>query len=567
MNDINILDLARQMSESQNSVQTPNGGTQTNQNVIPETVLNPQSRKLFNNILQAKALFGAYDDAYKETEKAVNDLNLLKENPTLRQKFLESKGIDETQFDKYWNDASNAIFNQSEKLRKNLAPTVDADFSWDYITSPGGLTRTLGEAFGSTLALAPAMALTPESLVAGGVGLLGRAGLNKMLTTLVAKGGSVRRENLANGMSEEEARANSIKTALLNVPLLMATNTAEGLLLGAPIFRAAKSPIRTAGQIAGRTALESGQNSLEETAQEIISNVNTGKKWNENIERAAKEGFFGGLGLGAIGATGQTLRPQPQEIEDWMRGNENSNTPLTYGEAMRGYSKVFADNYQAQREKYLREHPEENKTFTNLLANNQKQISATRRLRQNTQNLMNAAAFRQQMLNALARQNLLERHVPKTTTSEDVFEISQTQQPTTQQENIFGVENYNMPTQSDRITQQVSQLKNGWQQIIPQIGGALKNKFGINATISSAARTAEHNANVGGVPTSHHIIRENGGDALDIVFDRDTSQAEQDEIANYFKNSGLFKEVLYHDVGSGAHLHLGGLQSRNQLQK
>ncbi len=140
---------------------------------------------------------------------------------------------------------------------------------------------------------------------------------------------------------------------------------------------------------------------------------------------------------------------------------------------------------------------------------------------------------------------------------------SQTQQPTTQQGNIFGVNDYNMPTQGDRITQQVSQLKNGWQQVIPQIGGVLKDKFGINATISSAARTADHNANVGGVPTSHHIIRENGGDALDIVFDRETSQAEQDKIANYFKNSGLFKEVLYHDVGSGAHLHLGGLQSEN----
>lgn len=129
--------------------------------------------------------------------------------------------------------------------------------------------------------------------------------------------------------------------------------------------------------------------------------------------------------------------------------------------------------------------------------------------------------------------------------------------------NIFGVGNYNMPTQSGSIDQQVSQLKDGWQAVIPQIGGVLRDKFGINAEISSAARTAEHNAEVGGVPTSHHIIRENGGDALDIVFDRETSQEEQDAIADYFRNTGLFSEVLYHDVGSGAHLHLGGLKTEN----
>lgn len=129
--------------------------------------------------------------------------------------------------------------------------------------------------------------------------------------------------------------------------------------------------------------------------------------------------------------------------------------------------------------------------------------------------------------------------------------------------NIFGVENYAMPTQGDNITQQVSQLKNGWSDVIPQIGGVLKEKFGLNATISSAARSADHNAEVGGAPNSYHIVRDEGGDALDIVFDRDTTQEEQDRIADYFKGTGLFSEVLYHDVGSGAHLHLGGLKTEN----
>lgn len=128
---------------------------------------------------------------------------------------------------------------------------------------------------------------------------------------------------------------------------------------------------------------------------------------------------------------------------------------------------------------------------------------------------------------------------------------------------LFGVENYNMPTQSSSIDNQVANLKDGWQTVIPQIGGVLKEKFGINAEISSAARTEAHNAEVGGAKNSYHIIRDGGGDALDIVFDRETSQEEQNAIAEYFRNTGLFSEILYHDVGSGAHLHLGGLKTEN----
>ena len=215
------------------------------------------------------------------------------------------------------DETSDAILNRTNKLRGNLAEYVEPGFNWKYLTSKGGLQRSVAEGFGSTLALAPAMALLPESATVAGLGLLGRLGLNKVLSTLatggavsrgIAKtiasgapnavrygvtsapmeaateGGFVRRENLQNGMSEEDARINSLKTFAANIPLLLATNTAEGLFLGSPIFRGAKkgSRARTAGQIAGRTALESGQNSFEEAAQQIISNINTGKKWNED---------------------------------------------------------------------------------------------------------------------------------------------------------------------------------------------------------------------------------------------------------------------------------------------
>lgn len=119
---------------------------------------------------------------------------------------------------------------------------------------------------------------------------------------------------------------------------------------------------------------------------------------------------------------------------------------------------------------------------------------------------------------------------------------------------------YNMPTQGEDITAQVGTLKSGWSDVLPQIGGILKNQFGVDAEISSAGRSEEHNAEVGGAENSYHIVRENGGDAVDIVLPDNTPQETLDKIEQYFKQTGMFDEVLFHDVGSGNHLHLGGLR-------
>ena len=150
--------------------------------------------------------------------------------------------------------------------------------------------------------------------------------------------------------------------------------------------------------------------------------------------------------------------------------------------------------------------------------------------------------------------------------SSNRFVVEESQNNDTRNGRIFGVEDYNMPTQGDRITAQVRALNPAWQTVIPQIGGVLKNKFGLNAVISSAARTPEHNRAVGGVENSHHRTdaTANGGDALDIVLPDGITSRQAEEVRKYFKETGMFKEVLFHDVGSGYHLHLGGLQAGNQ---
>ena len=107
-------------------------------------------------------------------------------------------------------------------------------------------------------------------------------------------------------------------------------------------------------------------------------------------------------------------------------------------------------------------------------------------------------------------------------------------------------------------------MKDGYQSVIPQVAGVLVNDFGIEgAQISSAFRTREHNREVGGVENSNHVGDGEHGDALDIVLPDGVSAETAEAIKQRFKDSGVFDEVLFHDAGSGYHLHLGGLKTDN----
>ena len=124
-----------------------------------------------------------------------------------------------------------------------------------------------------------------------------------------------------------------------------------------------------------------------------------------------------------------------------------------------------------------------------------------------------------------------------------------------------GVTGYELPTQSDDIAAQVETLKPGWKQALPAIGGIL-NQMGLadGAAISSGGRTTAHNAEVGGAEHSYHINDDErgGGDAVDIVLPEGTTEEQAQAVLERFKETGAFKEVLFHDAGSGYHLHLGG---------
>lgn len=118
---------------------------------------------------------------------------------------------------------------------------------------------------------------------------------------------------------------------------------------------------------------------------------------------------------------------------------------------------------------------------------------------------------------------------------------------------------YNLPTQGADIDEQITRLTPELRAALPAIGGIL-NDMGLaqGSAISSAARSAEHNAEVGGAEGSYHIDSGNGGNAVDIVLPEGTSQEQAEAVAERFRQTGAFEEVLFHDAGSGYHLHLGG---------
>lgn len=224
------------------------------------------------------------------------------------------------------DDLAAAMYTLANKTQDN-AP-VQADWDWDYITNPHGLTRSFGNAIGSMAPLLPAATLAPESLVAA-AGRLSpwlANGVRYGFTAIpeaMAEGGQTRREAIEEGLDHPDLRA--FGTMAKNLPLLAVSNTLEGAILGGGLGNAlagkagesilgrmAKAPFR-----ATPSALAEGlQNGLEEGLQQGIQNASVDKEygylpwnWTDDQWDAAKEGFFGTLPLGGIGGARKAIFP------------------------------------------------------------------------------------------------------------------------------------------------------------------------------------------------------------------------------------------------------------------
>lgn len=109
---------------------------------------------------------------------------------------------------------------------------------------------------------------------------------------------------------------------------------------------------------------------------------------------------------------------------------------------------------------------------------------------------------------------------------------------------------FNIPL-SEADSPDVDGLKPGLKSSLGSIGGLI-NELGLSdgALITSGNRDDARNAAAGGAPNSWH----KSGNAIDIYFPN-LSQDQQNKLAEKF--NPYFGEVLYHDAGSGYHLHLG----------
>lgn len=89
---------------------------------------------------------------------------------------------------------------------------------------------------------------------------------------------------------------------------------------------------------------------------------------------------------------------------------------------------------------------------------------------------------------------------------------------------------------------------------VKAFGSFVHSNDGIDLAISGGWRSQENNDAVNGSPTSHHLE----GQAIDVVFPDGVSEEQVQQVANTafawgFNSDG---ESIYHDKGSGYHLHL-----------
>lgn len=243
------------------------------------------------------------------------------------------------------DDLAAAMYTLANKTQDN-AP-VQADWDWDYITNPHGLTRSFGNAIGSMAPLLPAAALAPESLVAA-AGRLSpwlANGVRYGFTAIpeaMAEGGQTRREAIEEGLDHPDLRA--FGTVAKNLPLLAVSNTLEGAILGgglgkmlagkageSVLSRMAKAPFR-----ATPSALAEGlQNGLEEGLQQGIQNASVDKEygylpwnWTDDQWDAAKEGFFGTLPLGGIGGARKAIFPGASGVATATENGPDNTDPV-----------------------------------------------------------------------------------------------------------------------------------------------------------------------------------------------------------------------------------------------
>ena len=264
-------------------------------------------------------------------------------------------------------DKSASALDKAAQSLTDQTPVAPA-FSLNYALSPHGLTRSTANLLGSMAGIVPSMVMVPESVPVGVGNAVTRALINRglygaakkfaprgadiirysMTLPLVesaSEGGFSRREALEQGLSEDEATRRSLYTMITNVPVLMASNFIEDLLLGMPLLNKGGSLARKVVEAGIRQQLNSAQQAHEESIQRGIQNWQAGRDygflpWNYAPDQA-QEAYFGSLPMGVAPAishvaSNRNVSEQDRKThEDWERGSREALSPDAYAKRAR----------------------------------------------------------------------------------------------------------------------------------------------------------------------------------------------------------------------------------------
>lgn len=513
--------------------------------------------------------------------------------------------------------AGNSVLENVDKFNEGMRPIReqwDKEYGDNYFTNPNNLANDLGSAVGSTAPIMALSALMPGAAVAAGTrgisAALTRAGLGRLANSAAGKAliedvvrspistaadtaseyGNVVHELMQNGMSEEDARKQASAIIVPNALLDTATIPAELFVMrGAKgIGKSVLTPKRgeSLGTRLGKGAARAGVLSVgsgltegyQEGAQTALENQVKGDRdsgwynpasWNDEEWQAARGGFAGGALLGVPGNIATAFRPEQQPITD----NTAQSTENAMQDAViRGYQDEGIEP-QIGLAMAARESGGDDVNAIHMADNDGLMQITEESARDYGVNEKYPNWRTDPYENARASAYILKQKIEEQ--GGDIWAgvrayngagpeaDAYLNQVRTNYENVGGisrnVSTYNLPTQGAAIDEQITHLTPEFRSALPAIGGIL-NDMGLaeGAEISSAARTKAHNAEVGGAERSYHIDNGNGGDAVDIVLPKGTTPEQAEAVKRRFEQTGAFAEVLFHDAGSGYHLHLGG---------
>lgn len=471
-----------------------------------------------------------------------------------------------------------------------------------YILNPNGLANEIGSGIGSSIPIMSLSLLAPEAAVGVGTraitSALTRAGLGRLATSkagqalieevvrsplsttgdTMAEYGTVVDDLVQSGMSEDEAREKAKSIIPRNVALDTLTIPGELYVMkGAKglgrKFQAASTDsigkriekgMARAGLMSAANAIPEGyqegaQNALEDNVKgERDTGWYNPFSWNEDDLKAARGGAVGGAIMGIPGNVAKGMQTYSNTgnagidatVDAANEYNIDPKALLSIGARETGGDDITAIGSASQNAFQIEDETAENYGVDKMYPDWKTD------LRQNAE----AAAF---ILTKKIEENGGDvwAGVAGYNGGGDPDYLAKVQNTYNSIPDDYvsgggsGIQPYNLPTQGADIDEQVSNLTPEFQSALPTIGGIL-NEMGLadGAAISSAARTPEHNAEEGGAENSYHVHN----DAVDIVLPEGTTQEQADAVAERFRNTGAFKEVLFHDAGSGYHLHLGG---------